>query len=166
MTKKNVILALAVVLIFFGIFKPKFDGWTPSDPALNTIEISVVDPPTDSDLKLRADSVVASLLSGSSDRTVDGKRLSALYHDLATLVELDGANQVVKTTEDIRQANVLSGNMLNLNIKDKYKDLGTNSNEVLVFCIGSDNVMLSPELRTKAVSAFKALSWACNEGSK
>jgi len=166
MTKKNVILALAVVLIFFGIFKPKFDGWTPSDPTLNTIEITVVDPPADSDLKLRADSVVASLLSGSSDRTVDGKRLSALYHDLSTLVELDGVNQVVKTTEDIRQANVLSGNMLNLNIKDKYKDLGKNSNEVLVFCIGSDNIMLSPELRTKAVSAFKALSWACNEGSK
>lgn len=166
MTKKNVILALAVVLIFFGIFKPKFDGWTPSDPTLNTIEITVVDQPTNPYLKLKADSVVASLLSGSSDRTVDGKRLSALYHDLATLVELDGANQVVKTTEDIRQANILSGNMLNLNIKDKYKDLGTNSNEVLVFCIGSDNVMLSPELRTKAVSAFKALSWACNEGSK
>lgn len=166
MSKKNVILALAVVLIFCGIFKPKFNGWTPSGPVLNTIEITVVDPPVDVDLKLRADSVVASLLSGSSDRTVDGKRLSALYYDLATLVGLDGINQVVKTTEDIRQANVLSGNMLKLDIKDKYKDLGKNSNELLVFCIGSDNVMLSPELRTQAVSAFKALSWACNEGSK
>ena len=40
MSKKNLILALAVVLIFCGIFKPKFNGWTPSDPAVNTIEIT------------------------------------------------------------------------------------------------------------------------------
>ena len=58
--------------------------------------------------------------SSSKDKKQDARRLSDLCMDLATLVELDGDQEVVKTTEEIRQANSLSGAMLRMNIKGKY----------------------------------------------
>ena len=32
--------------------------------------------------------------------------------------------------------------------------------------VGDDVIVLSKELRAKAVEGFNALAWACNEGSK
>jgi hypothetical protein len=37
---------------------------------------------------------------------------------------------------------------------------------VILSEVGDDIVPLDEELRTKAVKAFMALSWACSEGSK
>jgi hypothetical protein len=35
-----------------------------------------------------------------------------------------------------------------------------------VAAIGNDSVLLDKDLREKAADGFKALAWACNEGSK
>ena len=96
----------------------------------------------------------------------DAKRLRDLYLDLAKLVELDGENEVVKSTEEIRQANSLAGVMLRLDIKGKYPDLAKEAKEVVVAAIGDDQILLSKELRAKAVEGLNALAWACNLGSK
>jgi len=56
--------------------------------------------------------------------------------------------------------------MLHLNIKDKYVDLAESNQALIVDAIGDDNIPLTKELRKKAVDAFMALAWACNEGSK
>jgi len=110
--------------------------------------------------------VIDALKNGPSSRTKDAQRLSDLYMDLATLKELDGDNEVVKTTEEIRQANSLTGLMLRLNIKGSYPGLGEASQSFIASQIGDDVVTLDNDLRTKSVNAFKALAWACNEGSK
>jgi hypothetical protein len=96
----------------------------------------------------------------------DARRLRDLYIDLAKLVELDGEDEVVKSTEEIRQANSLTGVMLRLDIKGKYPNLAKEAKEVLVSSIGDDQILLSKELRAKAVEGLNALAWACNQGSK
>jgi hypothetical protein len=85
---------------------------------------------------------------------------------MAKLVELDDEEMVIKSTEEIRQANSLAGVMLRLDIKGKYPNLAKETKEVIVNLIGDDQILLSKELRTKAVEGFNTLAWAFNEGSK
>jgi hypothetical protein len=56
--------------------------------------------------------------------------------------------------------------MLRLDIKGKYPDLAKEAKEVVVAAIGDDQILLSKELRVKAVEGLNALAWACNMGSK
>ena len=56
--------------------------------------------------------------------------------------------------------------MLKLDIKGKYEDLPETAQALVLEAIGDDNVLLNKELRAKAVEGFKALAWACYEGSK
>lgn len=163
MNNKTLILIMGCVLLFVGLVKPDFSNIIPSR---NNTPIIVVTEPMSDDLKQLCEPVINALQNGGSSRVHDGRRLSSLYMDLASLIELDGDNQVIKNTEEIRQANRLSGVMLRLNIKDKYPNLGSAANAVVVQSIGDDILILDNDLRTKAVDAFRALAWACNEGSK
>jgi hypothetical protein len=163
MNTSKVILLIGALLIGFGLLKPKLN--LPDNPPVEIV-VDIIDPPSDPALKEKALLVAQSLKAGSSDRIVDGKRLAGLYFDLATLIELDGEQTVVKNTEEIRQANSLGGTMLRMNIKNKYPDLAANANALMVTAIGDDNIPLTKELRAKAVEGFKALCWATNEGSK
>jgi hypothetical protein len=163
MTKK-ILLGIGVALLLLGIFKPNLNfpiGGPSSNPT-----IVVVTPPQDKDLKDKCQLVVDILRDGPTDRKKDGARLSELYMDLATLIEMDGEDEVVKTTEEIRQANSLSGAMLRMNIKGKYPGLSDSAQAVITTQIGNDIVPLDDELRKKSAEAFRALAWACNEGSK
>jgi len=163
MSTRNILLAVAALLVVYGLVKPNFNNVVPNPiPPV----VDVIDAPSDPKLKEAADKVVESLILGSSDRIVDGKRLCGLYFDIATLIELDGEQTVIKNTEEVRQANALGGPMLRMNIKDKYPDLAKNCNAVIVAAIGDENIPLTKELRAKAVEGFRAFSWATNEGSK
>ena len=83
-----------------------------------------------------------------------------------TFLEKEKDIKKIKNTEEIRQANKLAGLMLRLDIKGKYEDLPEAAQALVLTAIGDDNVLLNPDLRAKAVNGFKALAWACNEGSK
>lgn len=164
---KQILLILAAVLIFVGLFKPTFitnivDGNTPVSVVTDDIEVTK---PT-SDLLLEKSKDVIQALSVSGDRKIDGKKLAKLYLDMATLISLDGEDEVIKGTEDIRQANAISGLMLDLDMKGKYPDLAAANKSLIVSVVGDDQVLLSKELREQAVDAFQALAWACYEGSK
>lgn len=163
MNNKNIILVLGILLLGVGFFKPDLSA------IFNPTSVVVVD-----DLKLSKPSaefddsinLIIKALSVNSDRKTDGKRLASLFNDMATLILLDGDDLVIKNTEDIRQANRLAGPMLKMDIKGKYDDLPEASQSLINKAIGDDSVPLTGELRTKASDAFKALAWACNEGSK
>jgi len=163
MKSNTIILILAGILIAIGLLKPNFNQLViPNRVVPNAVEIAA---PTDENLFNAANKVIKAL-SNDADRKYDGKRLSELYLDIATLISLDGENVVIKTTEEIGQANALSGIMLKLDIKNKYPELASAAKEVIVAGIGDDNLELNPDLRNKAVESFKALAWACQEGSK
>jgi hypothetical protein len=163
MNQKNILLGLAALLIVVGLLKPEFSNILgPNKPV--AVDVLELPEPADQSVKKEADDVVALLKEAGAKG--DAKRLRDLYLDLAKLVELDGENEVIKNTEEIRQANSLAGVMLRLDIKGKYPDLAKETKEVVVASIGDDQILLSKELRVKAVEGLNALAWACNLGSK
>jgi hypothetical protein len=163
MNQKNILLALAGLLIIVGLLKPEFSNILgPNKPSI--VDVLELSAPTDEAVKKEAEDVVTVIKEAGAKN--DAKRLRDLYIDLAKLVELDGEDEVVKSTEEIRQANSLAGVMLRLDIKGKYPDLAKETKEVVVAAIGDDQIPLSKELRTKAVEGLNALAWACNMGSK
>ena len=163
MNQKNILLGLAALLILVGLLKPEFSNILgPNRPAV--VDVLELPAPTDEAVKKEADDVVTLLKEAGAKG--DAKRLRDLYIDLAKLVELDGEDEVIKSTEEIRQANSLAGVMLKLDMKGKYPDLAKEAKEVVVASIGDDQILLSKELRVKAVEGLNALAWACNQGSK
>lgn len=160
----KILLVIGGLLLLVGLVRPNIVLPINNKPVNNPIVI--ITPPADNDLKELCKPVVDAIKSGSSSRQKDAQRLSDLYLDLATLIELDGDNEVVKTTEEIRQANSLTGLMLRLNIKGSYPGLSEASQALLSSQLGDDMVTLDVDLRNKAVDTFRALAWACNEGSK
>jgi hypothetical protein len=163
MNQKHILLGLAALLIVVGLLKPEFSNiLSPNKPV--TVDVLELPTPTDEAVKKEADDVVALLKEAGAKG--DAKRLRDLYIDLAKLVELDGEDEVIKSTEEIRQANSLAGVMLKLDMKGKYPNLAKEAKEVVVASIGDDQILLSKELRVKAVEGLNALAWAFNEGSK
>lgn len=167
MNNKKLLLCLAGLLIVIGVTKPDFKAWNGGGGSVvNVDEIVIVTPPADDKLKEVCGPVIQSLKDGDSSRTKDGKRLANLYMDIARLIELDGEDLVVKNTDEIRYANSLSGVMLRMDIKGKYPKLPESAKAVIVAGIGDDNVPLDASLRAKAAESFRALAWACLEGTK
>lgn len=167
MSKTNMLLAVvALVMIGVGLIKPDLSILMPR-PDRSDSSVVLVEKPTDQILLEKTNLVVESFSnSSSSSKKQDSVRLSSLYQDIALLVSMDENEEVIKTTEEIRQANSLAGLMLRLDIKGKYPGLSDAAESVIVSQIGDDVVPLDKSLREKAVNAFKALSWACYEGSK
>lgn len=162
--KDKILLALGGLLVAIAIFKPTLDN-LPIVP--NTVSVNqLVIPDVDNDTKLLLQPIVKSFTDGSSDRKLDGKKLASLYLDMATLISLDGEDVVIKTTEDIKQANSIAGSMLKLNIRGKYPDLSESCTAYVKSQLGDDTIQLDEKLRQLAVKSFNDLAWACNEGSK
>ena len=103
--------------------------------------------------------------SDDSTRKSDCLKLSALYADMATLIELDD-DKIIVDTSSIKEANSIAGKMLKLNIKDKYPNLAEAAQDLVTTGIGDDDILLTKELREKAAESFRALSWAFYQGSK
>lgn len=165
MNTKNLVLVLAGLLIIIGLLKPDLSKFIIPSNSNNNVSIVVVEKPENAEILDECEAVI-NALKENSDRKTDGKRLASLYIDMATLVGLDGDDMVLKNTEEIRQANKLSGAMLRLDIKGKYPKLAKAAESVVVSSIGDDSVLLDSKLRQKAVDGFNALAWACLEGSK
>ena len=164
--KNSFVLLIGVVLVLFGCFGGNLGNivFTPKTPV---VEGYVIDAPANQELLEKARAVI-DILKNSNDSTTcsDCLKLSSLYADLATLVELDEEDQVVKDTATIKEANSLSGKMLRLDIKDKYPGLAEAAKDLVVTAIGEDDVALDKKTRSSAVDAFRALSWAFYEGGQ
>lgn len=165
MNTKNLLLAIAGVLIVIGLFKPDFSKLINVSAPSNNKTTVLVEKPSNTEILDECQEVIDALKE-DNDRKIDGVKLASLYNDLSTLVALDGEDLVLKNTEEIRQANKLAGAMLRLDIKGKYPKLAKATEKVIISSIGDDSIMLDEKLRQGAVDGFKALSWACLEGSK
>lgn len=161
---KKLVLVIGAILILLGVSKIDVTNLLPLNGPGN-VDVMELPAPSDENVKKEAQDVI-DLLKDSKGSKADFKKLRDLSLDLGRLVELDGEDLVVKSTEEIRQANSIAGVMLRLDIKGKYPNLAKEAKEVVVASIGDDNIALSPDLRTKAVAGFNALAWAYNEASK
>ena len=161
---KTILLCVAGLMIVLGLTKPDLSNFVkPSKPEV--VDVLELPEPTDATLKAKA-IVVKNKLVEVKDHQGDSRKLRDLYTDIMRLIELDDEDQVITSTEEIRQANSLAGSMLRLDIKDKYKGLGDAAKDVIVTAIGDDQIPINKELRAKAVEGFGALAWACNEAYK
>lgn len=159
------LLILGGLLIAFGLLNPNILS-SISIPK-NTTNTQVVEAPSDTGLYEKAKAVVNVLeKSSSSTKYNDCMRLSSLYNDMSILISLNDDNPVIKDTTSIREANILVGRMLGLDLKDKYPDLAEAVESVVLYSLGDDEIVLDDTLRAKGVDAFKALSWAFYKGSK
>jgi hypothetical protein len=163
MNKQNIVLALAALLIVVGLTKPDLSGFLGSKPA--AVDVLELAAPSD-DILLKEAKDVLDIVRKNNMPKQEARKLRDLYLDIGQLVKLDGEDQVIQNTEEIRQANSIAGPMLRLDIKGKYPNLAKEAKEVIVAAIGDDNIVLSPELRVKGVDGFNALAWAYNEASK
>lgn len=158
-----IVLVVGGLLLTYGLLGSVIKDNLSHNPISNAPAVSA---PLDPSLRKNCELVIDSLRSGSSDRKIDGIKLSSLFTDIAKLIQLDGENEVIKSTDEIREANKIAGAFYNLELKGKYPDLTESATKVVVQHIGDDNVSLDPILRQKAVEAFNGLAWACSEGSK
>lgn len=163
MKDNRIVLIIAGLLIVVGL--TKFDISSIFPAPSRGVDVMELTSPTDDNVKKEAQEVIDLLKQSGGDKN-DFRKLRDLNLDLARLIELDGEDTVIKTTENIRQANSISGVMLRLDMKDKYKDLAKESKDVIVAAIGDDDVALTDDLRNKAVDSFNGLAWAYNEASK
>lgn len=166
MNNKTILLIIGSVLVGIGILRPDLSSvFKPNNP--NSVVVDNVNyiKPESKDTLEKCNNVIKAL-SHNNDRKFDGKRLASLYNDIANLIELDGTNEIIKNTEEIRQANKLSGLMLQLDINGKYPDLASANEQLIISTIGDDHIVLNSETRAKAAEGFRALAWACYEGSK
>ena len=159
MNKNNSLLWLvAALLLAVGVFQPSLSRLHSSG---QSVSVSI---PSD-ELQSKCEKIIEVIKSSNdSSKAEDMRKLSGLYLDLATLISISDEDTVIKNTEEIREANRLSGKMAELDIKDRYDDLGAELNSVVKSHIGDDNVALSPELRQRSVDVFKAIAWALTKG--
>ena len=166
MSGKNLLLIVAALLVVVGLTKPDLSRFINKPSDNNVVDVINVIKPSDPAILEKCEAVIEAIKSGPSSRSVDGKRLAALYLDIATLVELDGEDLVITDTESLRQANKLAGLMLRLDMKNKYPKLKDAAQDVVVQSIGDDHVSLDAKLRKQAANGFRALAWACSQGAK
>jgi hypothetical protein len=161
----KVLLSIGVLLVLLGVFKPSIPSLLNNGSSSTTLEQYETDAPSNPELLEKSKIVIEILQSvDHSTKSYECQKLSALYYDLATLVELDNEDLVIKDTNAIREANGLAGKMLKLNIKDKYPNLAKASQDLVVSQLGDNDVVLDADLRKKAAECFKALSWAFYQG--
>lgn len=159
------VLLIGVALVSWGLFGSQIKNIVNNNNVPVSVDVLELSVPSDENVKKEAQEVV-DLLRKSSGNKNEYKKLRDLSLDIGQLIKLDGEDMVIKNTDEIRQANSLSGIMLRLDVKGKYANLAKEAKEVIVASIGDDNVNLTPELRAKAVDGFNALAWAYNEASK
>lgn len=162
MYNKKVLLGIGFLLICLGLIKPYLGNLNrvPSP----TVSVDVEKPSDPSLLNLSQELIT--IIKDSGVTREDGLRLAGLSYDIGTLISLDGPSEVIKNTEEIRQANRLSGMMLRMDMNKKYPNLASGMNALVTKYIGDDIVSLNSELRLKASDAFRALAWSFLEGTK
>lgn len=159
----KVLLYIGFGLIIIGLVKPNFDLGI-GGPVNNVVSVQV-DKPNDPALLALAQTLTENIRKANVSKE-DCLRLANICFDMGTLVGLDGTSEVIKNTEEIRQANRLSGLMLRMDMNKKYPGLAESMNKVVVDYLGNDIVVLNSDLRNKSVSVFQALAWAFVEGTK
>ena len=162
MNKNNLLLIVAGLLILFGLGNKLGIVNNVSD---NNCSINLnLSPPTDPEIQKLTDVIIASFKAGSIDRKSDGIFLACLYNDMSNLIEEDSS--VIKTTQELVQANSLAAKLLKINLKGKYPGFSEAATSLIMKIIGDDNVALDEKSREQAVNAFRYLAWACKSGAE
>lgn len=160
----KIILCLGAILVFGALLKPDLSSLSNFNIGGGSAVVQL--DPVDTKTQTKVKPVVDVIKNGPSSRKQDGARLASLFRDMSTLIAVDGDASIIKSTNDIRNAVSLVGDMLRMDINSKYEDFEKETTAFTQSMIGTEDVILDSETRANAVKAFQALAWACLQGSK
>lgn len=161
---KKILLVVIAIFIVLGLNRSNISLPIVNVPSVSPVEELNIPEPSDSKLKTLAENVADKFKQGD-DRKQDGYRLAQLYNDMSKLISLDD-KPIIKTTETIKEANVLAAQLLRIDLRGKYPGLAEACDKLVKEHVSGDSVVLDKELRNKSVEAFQALAWGCLEGAK
>ena len=166
MNKNNLVLILAGTLVLIGLVKPDFSNLLPNKPAV--VENEALTAPASDEVRVVAEKITKIFKESSAkDKKIKGQRFKSLMVDLAKLIKLDGEKEVVKSTKELRFANAVAGNMSDLDMRGEFVDLAKTCTEVVAASLGgTEDILLTPELREKGGDGFLAIAWAVEQGLK
>jgi hypothetical protein len=166
MNKNNLILILAGTLVLIGLVKPDFSNLLPGKPVV--VENEALAAPASDEVKAVAEKITKIFKESSAkDKKFKGQRFKSLMIDLAKLIKLDSEKEVIKSTKELRFANAVAGNMSDLDMKGEFVDLAKTCTEVITVSLGgTEDILLTPELREKGGDGFLAIAWAVEQGLK
>jgi len=166
MNKNNLVLILAGTLVLIGLVKPDFSNLLPNKPVV--VENETLSAPVSDGVKAVAEKITKIFKESSAkDKKIKGQRFKSLMIDLAKLIKLDSEKEVIKSTKELRFANAVAGNMSDLDMKGEFVDLAKTCTEVIAVSLGgTEDILLTPELREKGGDGFLAIAWAVEQGLK
>jgi hypothetical protein len=141
------------LLVAFAVFG------APSLPSPSPSLFVVKEPSVEMKAQVREVAKVASQMSA-----IDRLWLNYIYTNAAKVVEADGLDSVITTTEGLRAVHVgilkfiwkgMAGNP-----PGKYEGLSSSIEQVFVRTIGDDRRTLTADLRRRACEMFDAIAWA------
>ena len=90
----------------------------------------------------------------------DAAKMAKFFEDFADVLSRD--DSILKTTEDIREGYIRAETLMlqKTELVGKYPGFGKAKDDILAETLGLNRVLLTPEKRSKAVDAFKAMAWA------
>jgi hypothetical protein len=151
-SSKAVRNVVALLLVAFAVFG------TPSLPLQSPADV-VKEPSVEMKTQVRQVTKVASQMSA-----IDRLWLNYIYINATKVVEADGVDSVITTTEGLRAVHVgilkfiwkgMAGNP-----PEKYEGLRSAIEQVFVSTMGDERRPLTPSLRLKACEMFDAIAWA------
>jgi hypothetical protein len=160
---KTYLLLMGLIMLAIGLIKPDLSYLNNLVNNINNHSVVDfhVDEPSDLNLKNACEPIINIMKSSKeSSKKYDAQKLSSLYRDIASLIQLDAEDLVIKSTLEIREANKLAGLLSKLNLSGRYPELATECDRLVVIGIGDEDVVLDNETRKKSVDTFNALSWA------
>ena len=105
---------------------------------------------------------IARILDGNP---ADAARIQAVYTAMANVLEKD-TEGIIKSTEDVRQANGLVGRLAyGTELKGKYPGLATAVDNEIIRAIGRQRVELSSDMKAKCVQAFRDIARGASEAN-
>jgi hypothetical protein len=162
---KKILLVIIAIFIVLGLNRSNISLPIVNVPSVIPVEELDIPEPSNSTLKTLAENVADKFKQGDDDRKQDGYRLAQLYNDMSKLISLDD-KPIIKTTETIKEANVLAAQLLRIDLRGKYPGLAEACDKLVKEHVSGDSVALDKALRNKSVEAFQALAWGCLEGAK
>ena len=159
MPRMHVSLLLLVVLTCSGCLFPRNAEPDPPPPSHDEHYRTEIAEPT-AELK-----EATKALRGIISDPADAADTAQFYVDFADVIDRDAA--IIKTTGTIREGFMRAEKLMlqRTELVGKYPGFGAAKDAVLEKHLGLEDVQLSEEKRTAAVSIFRAIAWSIKNGA-
>lgn len=150
-----------LAILIFACFWASLSGclYPPVSPS-DLVDVPKAAPADDADAPSAEMQALVSPLRSLTMEQKDAAKAAKFFLDFADVISRD--DSVLKTTADIREGYIRAETLMlqRTDMVGKYPGFGQVKDNILAETLGLDRLPLTPEKRSKAVEAFKAMAWA------